>query len=460
LSTIHLLTFRKKISQIKGANVSNFNKLAENFKGRILEKDGKLYLIEDINLFDNEAKILQLYDSNGLRVDTNLYSTRKMFYSISLLGLSENNFMIYSYDKSEILKTQLNTDNSKIIKIWFSMREGGSIPHRDGFVFSRIAGKVFTPERVSPEGIDLSHYDIVNDANQVIEVRNKNDNLRVMFTYEEIKSEWDSLPVTLHIYYSFYKKMFNVLHLHSLDDTMRLDKGYDVVSIDRDDNAETQKETENLKIIFKGLKVAKVYKRDHEKGEVKEIKFLDFNFKTERIIKIKSENSYLNGFFGKIKKIPVYQLSYMDGQDSLMTADEDTQPDFETNDICFKTNISEGLSGLVDISICFDQNGNFIDDINVSFPVCMLEFLPSMNEMNLEQKYLKEAAKRNSDEIQGLDKIYKDVSENFEKYLGGTETLPISAYNTIQEYRLVTAKIMKYVETNELWAYIQVNRKF
>jgi hypothetical protein len=454
------INFRKKIQQIRNCNVGHYAKLANHFRGRVLEKDNKLYLIEGIDLFDNEAKILQLFDSNGIKVNIKLYASKGNFYKISLKGLAENNFTIYPYEKSELIKTQFNTDTSQELKIWFSMRESNSVLGQDGFVYSRMRGKVFTPEKATPEGVDLSQYDIVNDGNQIIEVKNKIDGYRVVFSYEEIKSEFDSLPVTLQVYYSYFKKTLNILHLHSLDDTLLLSKGYEAVHLDRHENTESHKDTENLKLIFKNYRLNRVFKKS-EKNEIKEIKFEEFNFKPERIVKIKSENSYLNGFYAKVKKLPVYQLAQLEGQDSIMTEVNDTQPEYETNDLCLKENNSEHLTGIIDLAVCFDHDGNYIDEIKISLPVCMLEFLLPNLEMKLEQKYLKEYGKRNSQELQNLEKICNEVAE-YEKYLhsNNAEEIPDNLAGIINEYKLTISQIMRYIETNELWSYLHVIFKF
>ena len=92
----------------------------------------------------------------------------------------------------------------------------------EGIVYFRAYGKKLIVEKILPEEIDTSKYDIDISGNMIHDVKNKTDNLKVIFITEEVKEEVDQTPFSLKIYYSFINKSVNILHIHRIDENLKI----------------------------------------------------------------------------------------------------------------------------------------------------------------------------------------------------------------------------------------------
>ena len=178
-------------------------------------------------------------------------------------------------------------------------------------------------------------------------------------------------------------------------------------------------------------------------------------------MKINSENSYLNGYYAKIKKIPVQLLAHIPNQDSEMIDEKDSHNDYDQLDLCLK-NPLDYLIGLIDVMVCFDNSMNCIDQVLASFPACMLEHIPSKVEMVLEEKYIKDNSKRNAPEIIQIN----NMLEEFRKYnielhnIDSMRNLPLDQIRKLiiilDEFKNLQPGLYTYIENNEMWEYIEV----
>jgi hypothetical protein len=73
--------------------------------------------------------------------------------------------------------------------------------------------------------------------------------------------------------------------------------------------------------------------------QIRQIKSEEINYKLEKIVRINSENSYLNGHYAKIKKIPIYLLAQISSGDSDMADNNKTLVEYECNDICLNSHL-------------------------------------------------------------------------------------------------------------------------
>jgi hypothetical protein len=296
-------------------------------------------------------------------------------------------------------------------------------------------------------------------------VKNNSDNIKIVYTVEEIKEVVDSLPVSLQVYFSYYKKTVNILHIHNLDGNINFQEGFEVYHLEKNEdikNYNNWSSNHKMRILFKNYKINKIFYKETEEKFI-ELKAEEFNFKLDRIVKIQCEG-YLNNHLAKIKKIPIYQLANTHTVDNNMIVEEDYTLLNEKIDICNLTNESEYLTGYVDLTVLFDQDGKYLDyPINVALPACFLSFLPVMKEMEYEKIVMSEGKKRKADEIVTFDNLYNDVTHNYEKYLNNKDLLKNvskeelkSFVKTLEGYRVQLAGIAKYVERNELWTYLEV----
>lgn len=465
--------FDGKIIEIKNANLNNYNGLCDLFKKRIVVKDKILYYIDNIDLNEQCIKCMKLYDRSGMKIQMDYYIKKGFFLKFyfkdlekeenSINGLNSN-IKILSKEESENIMTEWE-NNTSVLKIYYKLEEAHNV-NRDGIVFFKARGKVLRPMKSNG---DLDLYDIETSAGMITEVKTKEDNLRVQYLGEEIKEEPDNRPISLQIFYNLNERRIpNVLHIHSLNDEIQFDKGFEVFHLERTQDETEYKNCENssLVILFKNYKIYKIYHKNSQ-NQINELKGEELNYKQERIVKIKSE-THLNNYYAKIKKLPIYHLAHIKNKEDVqMINEKEYTSDYDRVDICnFQSNRTiDFLSGFVDVSIIFDCDDKFLEvPLNVSLPVCMLTNIPINKEMELEKIYLNESKKRKSNDIAQFENLHNDVIQNIVK-LNDDDNLFSnlnqqdikSLITKVESYRNFLPVIGKYVETNELWTYLEVN---
>lgn len=452
-----------KIDQIKNSETNNFKILCEVFKNRVVEKSSTLYYIHSIELTENCIKCMKLYDKNKIKVDLEYYTKKGIFISFKFPEF-DNNFKIFSSEQSEqILKDHENSN--RIIKVFYKLEAGENI-QTEGLVYYKSLGKRLQIVKLLPEDLDITQYDIDTAGNMINNVKNKEDNIKVVYTIEEVKEEIDNMPVSLQVYFSYYKKTVNILHIHKLNEKIDLHDGFEVFHLEKNEDVKTYNNwtsSHKMRILFRNYKINKIFYKESDDKFI-ELKAEEFNYKLDRIVKIQCDG-YLNNHLAKVKKIPIYQLANTHTVDNSMIVEEDYTILNEKIDICSLTNESEYLTGYLDLTVLFDQDGKYLDyPINVALPACFLSFLPVMKEMEFEKIVMAEGKKRKADEIVTFDNLYKDVTNNYEKFLNNKELLKnvskeeIKLFvKTLEGYRVQLSEISRYVERNELWSYLEVN---
>lgn len=255
--------------------------LNSSFKGRIIKRNDIYYLIDSVA--ENCLRCVKLYDKNGIKINIEFYLQKGYYEKIELKSLFTNT-TICSPEESSIILEQYHNNNIKL-KIFyqyygnsrqkkipgymayakqltdnFDLDEGGETNHQLDLV----------PYKVEPDYIDLNQYKIDIDKNKIVDVKEKETNLKVIFESqlisEGIESNFSSLvsQSTLKVYTSLYSQnIVNILHIHLNDtsesiavDSFFLEKGQSVSDFKQFDVDVTGKKL-NYKFLFRDFKVNK-----------------------------------------------------------------------------------------------------------------------------------------------------------------------------------------------------------
>jgi len=248
-------------------NIESDNNLATN-KTILIE----YYYIDNINFQSNSINYIKLFDKNGIKVNIDHY-IKNGFFSSSLLDefyFKRANITLLPKEESEkILKEHLaaasevndynqknNNIDKSVLKIYYSLTENIEYDNPNEFAYrqnihtnfflrktSLSQPRKYNIEKISPENLSflIDEYSIENNPEGLIsDIRNKSDNLKVLFLAEEVKAEdndntstfanYDKLPIGLNLYYSLHKNHLNILHLDFIDAQLRNVKNVEVIN--------------------------------------------------------------------------------------------------------------------------------------------------------------------------------------------------------------------------------------
>lgn len=469
--------FSTLIKRTTGQDMTNVKSLCNIFKRRIMEKEGHYYYIESIDLVDGCFKCMRLYDSNGIKINFDFYVKKNLFFRFFMKDL-DSKFKILSKEESlEVLNKFEESNNTLKIIYSIDKEEGlGSQP----FIYMKYRGasqRQLKVEKILPEEIKAEHYDFNIQGDMITEVKNKEDNLEVLFTHELMKDPLENMPVALNVYYSYFKKTLNLVHLHALDERIDINNGFDCVHLEKTENPENVKNAKqnfNIIVLFRNFRVNKVYHKVNNE-EVREIKIAEFNFKTERFVQINSIDS-LHKYYAKIKKVPVGLLvdistttsntstSNINSIGIIEVSEGDCKVDFEKLGTCMFPRTVEHLPGMVDITVVFDSEIVYLNEqINISLPVCDLSFIPVEKELELEKRFMEENRKRRSDEIKMLETMQKEYTSRLKIFAENAEEMKKLTKGEVGELALLLDRnlgnvpiLMDYVEKNEMWNLFEV----
>jgi hypothetical protein len=433
------------------------------FKNRVIEKDKLVYYIHSIDLNNNWISLMPLFDSNGIKVDLEYYKSKGSFINFKFSDLDKN-FKFFSKQESED-QLKEHQESNKILKVLYKFESSKVIDLIVAYREKRIA-----IESVLPEYINSSDYNFDTSGDCLNSVKTKKDNIRVMFTAEEIKDEYESLPVSLKIYYSFFKTTVNIIHIHKCEAAENTHPDLDIneyelihIGIGEDFiKYKNFKSGKRLKIIFQNYKLKRIYFLDIN-NQVIELKGQDYNYKLERIVKVEAKSECLfNNYFAKIKKIPLYKLAEYSQKSEIKFINLDAEI-LDSSNSYDRIAHCDLHSGYIDLEIIFDDAGNYIYPPHyVSLPICFLSFLPIDTEMEFERSIANEKKKRNSQEIQTLLNMKNEIQSNYIKYHESPESLYSlnkeemqKIHANLNSFKLKLPEISLYLEQKELWAYFE-----
>jgi len=443
------------------------------FKKRIIHNfvDDVYYYMDSISLNDNFLKVMRLYDSNNIKINLFDYYIKKGVFQSFPLKEFKNQFRILSVEEGEkILKNFI--DNENYLKIFYSTEEREDFPGGSLSYYPGDRSKKYVIQKVLPEGVTIDDYDI-DYVSGISDVRNRKENLKVVFKAEEIKDEIESLPPSLQIYYTLYDKTLNVLHVNTLDPSIDISKGFEVYHLERNENINTYRNFEYkeipIKILFKNFKILKIFVnvfKENGENVIVQTKAEEFFLKNERLVKIKA---YYPGYYAKIKKLPLGVLAKMKNIELPKPKEEDYILNYDDQLACDKSISSlKNLSVMADVEIIYDDEEKYLDlPIKVSLPVYELSLLPMNKEIQLDQRAYDERQNRSADEIKKFESMCEDIRRNYEKYFNDYSLVndvskdDLTKYvKIIENYKNFIPITGAYVEKKEMWSYLEVNNFF
>jgi hypothetical protein len=477
-------------------------------------------------------------------------------------------------------------EEKSVMKIFYSLTETIEYDNPNDFAYkhnvetnffirktSLRQPRNYNIEKILPENLSflIDEYSIENNLEGLIsDIRNKSDNLKVLFLSEEVKNKdktyiiYKALPVGINFYFSVYKNYLNILHLDLIDSQLRNVKNIEIMNYNFTrssqgninnpvnliipqnvnafkinkfeeelinkffENAENKKE-EKLLILIRNLKTRRVVLRK-ENGEFINFKSEDFNLKKDNFCKILSfdeeyqkkkleklgiQSNYVD-CIAKITNISVNKIidvKYFDinnfkiennntnlieikqEKDILMPEQsefENTNKKYEKFLLCenykeslesdFKLNLNKtdfSCKFFIDVQLVFDSHQNFIDlissnnmfffsekDVNICISPCLLGKLDSNKELELGKLMMEKELTLNVEEINLLKKIKSNL-EYYTIYFTNNSvndlflSLPSEEKtrinnNSTEDLQNMT-KISFYIESKELWEYIEVS---
>lgn len=264
----------------------NSNLLSANFKGRIIKKNTALHLVETVTgiihyYIENSFNTIRLYDRNGIKINIEYYKSNGYLEKIELSTLFIDS-VILSIEESKLILEEF-LKNTSVLKIFYQCYENNPIQRgSSAFNFqnneineiempdSNLVNPILdlVPYKVEPDYIDLNQYKIDIAENKIIDVLDKETNLKVMFESQlisnEIESKFSSLvsQSTMRVYTCLYSQnIVNIVHIHLNDtsesiavDSFFLEKQDSISEFKKFDIDITGKKL-NYKFLFRDFKV-------------------------------------------------------------------------------------------------------------------------------------------------------------------------------------------------------------
>jgi hypothetical protein len=263
--------------------------LNTNFQGRIIKKSDVPYSVQAVSgnfklKLENCFKCIRLYDKNGIKINIDFYIQKGLFEKIELNSLFLNT-VICSPEESKMILEKY-TNNTIVLKIFYQYYENSALKKKNSnyLKFASQYNEHFenemsdsnpieqqldlVPYKVEPDYIDLNNYKIDIENNKIIDVKEKENNLKVIFESqlisESIESGFSSLvsQSTMKVYTCLYSQnIVNIVHIHLNDtsesiavDSYFLEKNESVSDFKKFDIDVTGKKL-NYKFLFRDFKV-------------------------------------------------------------------------------------------------------------------------------------------------------------------------------------------------------------
>ena len=330
------------MEELKNKIISNTTNI---FKGRILKISNitynsnyyqpEYYLIDNISIVNNNINCIKLYDKNGIKINIDYYIKNSFYYTISFNNIKENinNINIFSPEESQEILND-HKKNQSVLKIFYYLTTEFDLDlHEDKekslnnkyirqYSFKSPAKKLIF-DSIKPDDLNnkMDEYFIDNNAGIIFDVKNKEENLKVIYSIEELKTNslFDYLEYGLSMNCSIYEGKLNVLFVNYLNKELlnikeinvinynfSLDQSYQI-NLSRVKNFEDQYinshfnsykfcslENESILIMIKDFKIRRII-----------AKFKGGNFK-----EYKGELLFLNSYSLMKLKLIEYQENY------------------------------------------------------------------------------------------------------------------------------------------------------
>ena len=473
------------------------------FNNRILLQNSPImkgiqyqYKILSISEDNNSFICMRLYDHNQIKLNSEYYTNKDFCWKIPLseivstpISKRDKLYHLLSLKESQKISDEYNNDIENIIIAYFDDLEELNKNNRFKKYRKTInVSELVKPKRVEPNDVDMNDYEYYYLNNQIINIKNKDDNSYIEFKIveenkksrqnnEQIKIEENKIkeikkdintnkkeekkqndnieikpkkeiiknkekkPAQYLVYYTFSEtNKVVILHCHILDKTFKYKKikikeikdnedphilKRDKLYINSSELLLINKSSGPIKLYFKGKKVQM------------ETKLIDIN----KLYRLKS-----------VKK---YESTFHDVVISIIPIKEPIKLNNELLEKCQET-LYNGKEILNGIDTKIEYNESFGDDTKLAVHPCLLVELTQEEEIALKNKPKKEVKKeKKSYELQKLDLIEKEMNK-YRKYtkdiikkMKRSEKEDIAI--TLDDYKSTMDMICNYVQEKEMW---------
>ena len=473
------------------------------FNNRILLQNSPImkgvqyqYKILSISEDNNSFICMRLYDHNQIKLNSEYYTNKDFCWKIPLseivstpISKRDKLYHLLSLKESQKISDEYNNDIENIIIAYFDDLEELNKNNRfKKYRKTTNVSELVKPKRVEPNDVDMNDYEYYYLNNQIINIKNKDDNSYIEFKIveenkksrqnnEQIKIEENKIkeikkdintnkkeekkqndnieikpkkeiikkkekkPAQYLVYYTFSEtNKVVILHCHILDKTFKYKKikikeikdnedphilKRDKLYINSSELLLINKSSGPIKLYFKGKKVQM------------ETKLIDIN----KLYRLKS--------------VKQYKSTFHDVVISIIPIKEPIKLNNELLEKCQET-LYNGKEILNGIDTKIEYNESFGDDTKLAVHPCLLVELTQEEEIALKNKSKKEVKKeKKSYELQKLDLIEKEMNK-YRKYtkdiikkMKRSEKEDIAI--TLDDYKSTMDMICNYVQEKEMW---------
>ena len=491
------------LNKVNNFEKKKLDKFKLYFNNRILLQNSPImkgvqyqYKILSISEDNNSFICMRLYDHNQIKLNSEYYTNKDFCWKIPLseivstpISKRDKLYHLLSLKESQKISDEYNNDIENIIIAYFDDLEELNKNNRfKKYRKTTNVSELVKPKRVEPNDVDMNDYEYYYLNNQIINIKNKDDNSYIEFKIveenkksrqnnEQIKIEENKIkeikkdintnkkeekkqndnieikpkkeiiknkekkPAQYLVYYTFSEtNKVVILHCHILDKTFKYKKikikeikdnedphilKRDKLYINSSELLLINKSSGPIKLYFKGKKVQM------------ETKLIDIN----KLYRLKS--------------VKQYESTFHDVVISIIPIKEPIKLNNELLEKCQET-LYNGKEILNGIDTKIEYNESFGDDTKLAVHPCLLVELTQEEEIALKNKSKKEVKKeKKSYELQKLDLIEKEMNK-YRKYtkdiikkMKRSEKEDIAI--TLDDYKSTMDMICNYVQEKEMW---------
>ena len=401
----------------------------KKFIGRIIYHKNIRYLINGFDKNRKNIKVIRLYDSNGIKVDSKAHERTNIFNTIELKDLFDNSYIL-SKEESDVIIKDYSKDNKSFIKIYFQTQISKANKYEKDLI----------PYKIEPNYIDINQYNLEVQGNSIRYVQNKENACFVIFDSISIgdgKSTTGLVSSSLiKIYTTLYSKnIVNILHMH-LNDTSK-DITIDSEFLEKKDNILNHKVFKvdasgkrlTYKLIFKDYRLIKVY-YSVSNDFIDEPPFQEIRLNPNHFVKI--INGDYKNYYGQVKDFPIGMLARKDkGAEEIKRM---ISSGFKKEGYCSDRHLQE-LPGFISVEILFEGNSSnpvqLKESIDVDIPVCFLQPLSPEEQIKFEKNVIIQQEM----EIEEANKEIDEIFSKFQEYEGYAKNDVLLEEKTLDEIK-------------------------
>ena len=496
------------LNKINARDKNKTQKLKLYFNDRILVQNSPKikdvqyqYRIISISDEDNSFICIRLYDHNQIKLNEEDYTNKNNCWIIPFSEITSKPItkrdklyhLLSSKESQKIINEYIKDEENIIIAYFNDLEELNKNSRFKKYRKTNNVADLVLPKKIEPNDVDMNDYEYYFLNNEIIHIRNKDDNSYVVFkiieenkkikkydepikndkikeninikeetnnkndeisrkkditqngTKKELIKKKEKKPIQLVVYYTFSDtNKIIILHCHILDKSFKYKKMQikeigdnedphllkkDKLYINSNELLLINKSTGPIKLYFKGKKVQM------------ETKLIN----TGKLYRIKSINKFESAF-----------------HDIIVYINPIVEPIKLNNEILEKCQekIYNGKEILNGIDAKVEYNDSFGDDTHLAIAPCLLVELSKEEEDSLKKQPKKEVKQeKKSYELQKLDLIEKEM-EKYRKYnLDSIKKMNRSQKEdiamTLDDYKSTMDMICNYVQEKEMWDLIE-----